>query len=258
MAAVVAVASVLSACGGGSDDVGKELGLTNPQIHFIHAIPSGPAVDFLVNGSAPSGQTNVAYKGVTNFTNINTGSTNVGYAATGTTTALASGNFPNVAKGHEYTVLALPGLAAPDIGLIDDPFDKGLLSNSARVRGFNASANATNLDLYLVQATSTDISKVSPTMAGVSFKNAVPASGQDSIYVSGGQYVLIATAAGSKTPIFQSPTFTLSNNADWLVTSVPIDGALSALVPGQIHLLIVQNGNTSTPSVELSNTLTGQ
>jgi hypothetical protein len=258
MAAVVAVASVLSACGGGSDDVGKELGLTNPQIHFIHAIPSGPAVDFLVNGSAPSGQTNVAYKGVTNFTNINTGSTNLGYAATGTTTALASGNFPNVAKGHEYTVLALPGLAAPDIGLIDDPFDKGLLSNSARVRGFNASANATNLDLYLVQSSATDITTVSPTMAGVAFKNAVPASGQDSIYVSGGQYVLIATAAGSKTPIFQSPSFTLSNNADWLVTSVPIGGTLSQLVPGQIHLLIAQNGNTSTPSIELSNTLTGE
>ncbi|KAA1015928.1 DUF4397 domain-containing protein [Paraburkholderia panacisoli] len=258
MAAVVAVASVLSACGGGSDDVGKELGLTNPEIHFVHAIPSGPAVDFLVNGSAPSGQTNIGYKGVTNFTNINTGPTTVAYAATGTTTALASGNFLDVAKGHEYTVLALPGVAAPDIGLIDDPFDKGLLSNSARVRGFNASANATNLDLYLVQSTSTDITKVSPTMAGVSFKNAVPASGQDSIYVSGGQYVLIATAAGSKTPIFQSQSFTLSNNADWLVTSVPSGGALSALVPGQIHLLIVQNGNTSTPSVELSNTLTGQ
>ncbi len=77
MAAMIAVASVLSACGGGSDDVGKELGLTNPQIHFVHAIPSGPAVDFLVNGNAPSGQTNVSYKGVTNFTNINTGSTNV-------------------------------------------------------------------------------------------------------------------------------------------------------------------------------------
>ncbi|CAB3792376.1 DUF4397 domain-containing protein [Paraburkholderia fynbosensis] len=258
MAAVVAVASVLSACGGGSDDVGKELGLTNPQIHFIHAIPSGPAVDFLVNGSAPSGQTNVSYKGVTNFTNINTGSTNVGYAATGTTTALASGNFPNVAKGHEYTVLALPGVAAPDIGLIDDPFDKGLLSNSARVRSFNASANASNLDLYLVQSSATDITNVSPTMSGVAFKNAVPASGQDSIYVSGGQYVLIATAAGSKTPIFQSPSFTLSNNADWLVTSVPIGGALSQLVPGQIHLLIAQNGNTSTPSIELSNTLTGE
>lgn len=260
MAAIVAAASVLSACGGGgSSDVGKELGLTNPQIHFIHAIPGGPAVDFLVNGTAPSGQTNIAYKGVTNFTNINTGSTTVAYSATGTTTALASGNFPDVAKGHEYTVLALPALTAPDIGLIDDPFDKGLLSNSARLRGFNASANATNLDLYLVPAAGTNnITNVSPTMAGVSFKNAVPASGQDSIYVSGGQYVLIATAAGSKTPIFQSASFSLSNNADWLVTSVPTAGALSQLAPGQIHLLVAQNGNTTTPSIELTNTLTGQ
>jgi hypothetical protein len=258
MTALVAVAAVLSACGGGSDDVGKELGLTNPQIHFIHAIPSGPALDFIVNGTAPSGQTNVAYKGVTNFTNINTGSTSVAYAATGTTTALASGTFPNVAKGHEYTVLALPGSSAPDIGLIDDPFDKGLLSNSARLRAFNASANATNLDLYLVQSTNTNIAGMSPTMAGVAFKNAVPPTGQDSIYVSGGTYVLIATVAGSKTPIFQSTSFALSNNADWLVTSVPIAGTLSQLVPGQIHLLVAQNGNTSTPSVELTNTLTGQ
>ncbi|WP_233848351.1 DUF4397 domain-containing protein [Paraburkholderia sp. HD33-4] len=259
MAAVVAAAAVLSACGGsGGSDAGKELGLTNPEIHFIHAIPGGPAVDFLVNGSAPSGQTNVSYKGVTNLTNINTGSTTVAYAATGTKSALASGNFPDVAKGHVYTVLALPGLSAPDIGLIDDPFDKGLLTNDARVRGFNASANATDLDLYLVQATSTSITSVSPTLAGVSFKNAVPASGQDSIYVSGGQYVLIATVAGSKTPIFQSNSFSLANNADWLITSVPIGGTLSQLVPGQIHLLIAQNGNTGTPSVELSNTLTGQ
>ncbi|CAB3777913.1 hypothetical protein LMG28690_00559 [Paraburkholderia caffeinilytica] len=29
-------------------------------------------------------------------------------------------------------------------------------------------------------------------------------------------------------------------------------------MPGRIHLLIAQNGNTSTPSVELTNTLTGQ
>jgi hypothetical protein len=257
MAAVVAVASVLSACGGGSDDVGKELGLSNPEIHFVHAIPGGPAVDFLVNGSAPSGQTNISYKGVTNLTNINTGNTTVAYAPTGTTTALASGNFPDVAKGHEYTVFAVPSLTGAGIGLIDDPFDKGLLSNSARVRAFNASANATNLDLYLVQASATDITNVSPTMAGVAFNNGVPASGSDSLYVSGGNYVLIATVAGSKTPIYQSASFSLGNNADWVITSVPIAGTLSQLLPGQIHLLIVQNGNTSTPSIELSNTLTG-
>lgn len=256
MAALIGAAALVSACGGGSNDVGKELGLQNPLIHFVHAIPSGPAVDFLVNGGAL--QKNISYKNVTNFANINTGQTSVAYAATGTTTALASGTFPDVAKGHEYTVIAVPGSSGADIGLIDDPFDKGLLSNSARLRGFNASLNASNLDLYLVPANNTNITSASPTLAGVSFKNAVPASGQDSVYVSGGTYVLIATTAGSKTPIFQSSSFDLANNADWLVTSVPIGGVLSQLLPNQIHLLVAQGGNTTQPALELTNTLNGQ
>jgi hypothetical protein len=257
MAALIGVASVLTACGGSGSDAAKSLGITDPEIHFVHAIPGGPAVDFLVNGKAPGGQTDISYLGVTNFTNINTGSTTVAYAATGTTTALASGNFPDASNGHEYTVLALPGLTSPGIGLIDDPFDKGLLSNDARVRAFNASANATNLDIYIVPS-GTSISGVSPTMAGVSFSNAVPASGQDSLYLSGGTYVAIVTTAGSKTPIYQSAGFSLANNADWLVTTVPIAGTLSQLLPGQIHLLVAQGGNTGTPAVELNNTLTGQ
>jgi hypothetical protein len=257
MVALAGVAAVLTACGGSGSDAAKTLGITDPEIHFIHAIPGGPAVDFLVNGKAPGGQADINYLGVTNFTNIGTGSTTVAYADTGTTTALASGNFPDAANGHEYTVIALPGLTAPGIGLIDDPFDKGLLSSDARVRAFNASANATNLDLYIVPA-GTNISTVSPTMAGVQFSNAVPATGQDSLYLSGGTYVAIATAAGSKTPIFQSAGFSLSNNADWLVTTVPIAGTLSQLLPGQIHLLVAQGGNTGTPAIELSNTLTGQ
>jgi hypothetical protein len=255
MAALLGAAALVTACGGGGHDVGKELGLTNPEMHFVHAIPNGPVVDFLVNGSAL--QTNIGYKTVSNFANVNTGSTTVAYAPTGTKTALASGTFSDVANGHEYTVLALPGLLAPDIGLIDDPFDKGLLSNSARVRAFNASANASNLDLYLV-APGTNISTVSPTMAGVSFKNAVPPSGQDSIYVNGGTYVMIATNAGSKTPIFQSANFNLANNADWLVTTIPVAGTLSQLTPDEIHLLVAQGGNTAQPALELSNTLNGQ
>ncbi len=255
MMALVGAASILSACGGGTNDVGKELGLQNPLIHFVHAIPSGPTVDFLVNGAAL--QSGITYKTVTNFANINTGQTSVAYANTGTTTPLASGAFSDVAKGHEYTVIAVPGLPTPDIGLIDDPFAKGLLSNSARVRGFNASVNAQNLDLYLV-APGTDITTVSPSMAGLSFKNAVPPTGQDSIYVNGGNYVLIATTAGSKTKIFQSATFNLGNNADWLITSVPTAGALSQAIPNQLHMLVAQGGNTTTPAIELTDTISGQ
>ncbi|SEK05047.1 DUF4397 domain-containing protein [Paraburkholderia diazotrophica] len=256
MAALACAAALMTACGGSSNDVGKEVGLQNPLIHFVHAIPSGPTVDFLVNGSAL--QKGISYKNVTNFANINTGPTSVAYALTGTTTPLASGSFPDVAKGHEYTVIAVPGSTGTDIGLIDDPFDKGLLSNSARVRAFNASVNASNLDLYLVPSNNTNITNVSPSMAGVSFKNAVPPSGQDSIYVSGGSYVLIATTAGTKTAIFQSSAFDLANNADWLVTSVPIGGAVTQLLPNQIHLLVAQGGNTSQPALELTNSLNGQ
>jgi hypothetical protein len=255
LAALFGAASLLAACGGGSNDVGKEVGLQNPEIHFVHALPGGPTLDFLVKG-APL-QTGITYKSVTNFANIGTGQTSVAFANTGTTTALASGTFNDVAKGHEYTVLALPGASGADIGLIDDPFAKGLLSNSARVRAFNASANAQNLDLYLVPP-GTNIGTVSPTMAGVAFKNAVPATGQDSIYVSGGTYVLIATLPGQKTPIYQSTQFDLQNNADWLITSVPIAGVLSQLLQNQIHLLVAQGGNTSQPALELSNALTGQ
>jgi hypothetical protein len=254
MAVLAGAASLMSACGGSSDDLGKELGLTQPQVHFIHAIPSGPNVDFYDNGKIL--QPNLAYKAVTNFANIDTGAQTFSYAAVNTTTQLASDtSITNAAKGHEYTVIALPDAGfLPSIAVIDDPFDKGLLSTSARVRGFNASANAQNLDLYLV-APGTDINTVSPTMAGVAFKNAVPATTQDSIYVSGGTYQLVATLPGSKTPVYKSGSFDLVNNADWLVTTLPAGNILSEVIPNKIRLLVAQGGNTQTPAIELPDTL---
>ncbi|WP_244813832.1 DUF4397 domain-containing protein [Caballeronia sp. Lep1P3] len=251
--ALAAVAALVSACGGSSDDVGKELGLTQPQVHFIHAIPSGPNVDFYDNGKVL--QPNLGYKAVTNFANIGTGQHNFSYAAVDTATTLASdSSISDAAKGHEYTVIALPDAGfLPSIAVIDDPFDKGLLSGSARVRGFNASANAQNLDLYLV-APGADIGAVNPTMASVAFKNAVPATTQDSIYVSGGTYQLIATLPGSKTPVYKSASFDLANNADWLVTTLPAGNALSQVVPNSIRVLVAQGGNTQQPAIELPNT----
>ncbi|MDR5830841.1 DUF4397 domain-containing protein [Caballeronia sp. LP006] len=251
--ALAAVASILSACGG-SDDVGKELGLTNPEVHFIHAIPSAPNVDFYDNGKVL--QANLGYQTVTNFANIDTGQQNFSYAAVNTTTQLATDtSISNAAKGHEYTVIALPDAGfLPSIAVIDDPFDKGLLSNSARVRGFNASANAQTLDLYLV-APGTNIATVNPTMAGVGFKNAVPATTQDSLYLNGGTYQLVATLPGSKTPVYASASFNLSNNADWLVTTLPSGNALSQVIPNKIRVLVAQGGNTTTPAIELPDTL---
>ena len=167
LAAFAGAACLLAACGG-SGDVGKEVGLQNPEVRFVNAVPiapngsAAPSLDLFVNGSTLSGQTNVPYKGVTNFANIGTGSTQVSYGITGSSasSALASGTFPDVANGHEYTVIALPSITASDgygIGLIDDPFDKGLLSNDARVRSFNASPNAADVDIYIVPPGTTSL-----------------------------------------------------------------------------------------------------
>jgi hypothetical protein len=252
-AALAAVASMLSACGGSSDDLGKEIGVTQPQVHFVHAFPGGPNVDFYDNGKIL--QSNLAYPTATNFANIDTGQHNFSYAAVNTTTQLATDkSINNAAKGHEYTVIALPDAGfLPSIAVIDDPFDKGLLSGSARVRAFNASTNAPNLDLYLV-APNASIANVSPTMAGVAYKNAVPATTQDSIYVSGGTYQLIATLPGSKTPVYKSASFDLVNNADWLITTLPSGNAASQLIPEKIRLLVAQGGNTQQPVRELPDT----
>jgi hypothetical protein len=267
--AAACAAALLAGCGGSSNDVGKEVGLQNPEVHFVNAVPiapngaAAPNLDLFVNGSTLSGQTNVPYKGVTNFANIGTGSTQVSYGLTGTaaSAALASGTFANVSNGHEYTVIALPSITASNgygVGLIDDPFDKGLLSNDARLRSFNASPNAPDVDVYIVPPGTTSVSGLSPTMAGVSYGNAVPASGQDSLYLAGGAYMAIVTAAGTSIPIYESAQFSLANNADWLISTVPAGGVASTLQPGQIHLLVAQGGNTSQPALELTNALTGQ
>ncbi|CAB3797579.1 hypothetical protein LMG28138_04275 [Pararobbsia alpina] len=73
----------------------------------------------------------------------------------------------------------------------------------------------------------------------------MPASGQDSVYVDGGQYVIVVTHAGSKTPIFKSSPITLSNNADWLVTTIPTEGLVGPTIPDAIRVLVASNGGTN-------------
>jgi hypothetical protein len=242
----VAAAMVLSACGGG-DDVAKEIGVAKPSVRYIHAIPA-PAtnVDFYNNGVIA--QSNTAYTFVSPFNNFSSGATTFSYDLTGTTTPLASAPSFNAANGHEYTVIAIVGTSAlPAIAVIDDPFDKGLLNNQARVRAFNASYNANSvgpIDVYLIAGTGGDITSATPQMANIAYDAAAPASGQDSVYVDGGQYVIVVTHAGSKTPIFKSSPVTLSNNADWLITTIPTAG-LGTVTPDAIRVLVASNGGTN-------------
>ncbi len=82
----------------------------------------------------------------------------------------------------------------------------------------------------------------------------MPATTQDSIYVSSGTYQLITTLPSSKTPIYTSGSFDLVNNADWLITTLPSGNALSQIIPNKLRVLVAQGGNTQNPTLELADT----
>ncbi|MDF3883145.1 DUF4397 domain-containing protein [Cupriavidus basilensis] len=243
----LAAAAMLSACGGGDDSLAARVGLSKPAVRVIHAIPLGPNIDVLQNGTKTS-FLNEPYKFVSKYFDVDTNSQLFSINVAGTSTELGK-VVVDAHTGHKYTVVALPGSASADMLTIDDPYGKNILSDKARVRGLNASFNAQNVDMY-VTVPAVDLNSASPTFASVAYKSAVPASGQDSINLDGGIYRLRITNAGTKTVIFDSGALSLDNNADWLITSIPVDG-IGAAVPGKIKVLVAKANDNSQTALEL-------
>lgn len=238
---------ILAACGGGDDGIDDRLDIARPSVRIMNAITAGPNIDVVQNGSLTQVQ-NAPYKFVSGYFDISTDNNLFQLNLAGTSTTIGQATI-NGATGHKYTIVALPGSAVPDVLTIDDPFNKGLLSDSARLRGLNASINAQNIDMYITTP-AVDINSVAPNLAAIPYKGANPASGQDSIYLDGGTYRLRITTAGTKTVIFDSGALTLNDNADWLITTIPVDG-FGAVVPNRIKVLVAQSNTSSANSLEL-------
>ena len=92
-------------------------------------------------------------------------------------------------------------------------------------------------------APNVDLSAIAPTMSGAAYGGASPASTQDSIQVR------VATA-GTKNIIFTSQPFSLANNADWLITTLPA-GGVGAVTPNAIRVLVAQANGASQTASEL-------
>ena len=248
---MVAASAMLAACGGGDDGIDDRLGLNEPQTRVIHAVPPIPTtlnLDVYQNGAKTSLQ-NIPYKFVARYSDVDDGNHLFTFNAAGTQTEVGRAQV-DAATGHKYTIVALPGGDRADTLVIDDPYEKGLLSTKARVRAVNAAFNAQNVDIY-VTAPSVDINTVSPTFANVGYKSAVPASGQDSNEFDGGNnYQIRVTTAGTKQVIFSSGAITIDNNADWLIMPIPVDGIASA-VPNNIKVLVAKANDDSQTAIEL-------
>lgn len=240
-------ALMLAACGGGDDSLDDRLDLADPKVRLLHAVPFAPSVTlFRDNQGISSDVTNVPYRGASNYFDVST-STQRWDVRTATTPAVNVGGLSfDARRGNKYTLVAVASSSSlTEVALIDDPYNKSITSDNARVRVFNASFNTTGLDVYLTP-TNTDISAVTPTFSAVTYKTAKPASGQDSVELEGGSYRLRITPAGTKSVIFSAPV-SLARNADWLLTTVP--GSIS---PTDVRVLVVQS-DASQPATELSN-----
>jgi Domain of unknown function (DUF4397) len=245
----IAPAFLIAACGGGGEDsLDDRLGLADPKVRLVHAVPLAPNVSLFRGDVAQAGDvTNLPYKGASNYLDVSTSSA-VWEVRTATTPALPVGRVTfDPSRGHKYTLLALPDAGSlTEVVLLDDPYTRGIVTDNARVRVFNAAFNAASLDIYLT-VPGADLATATPTFSAVGFKQAIPASGLNASELEGGTYSLRITTAGSKTAIFTAPV-TLAKNADWLLTPVP-----GSVTPSDVRVLVVRSDGGAA-STELVNT----
>ncbi len=236
---------LIAACGGGDDSLDDRLDIADPKVRFVHAIPAGPNVDLYRNTTIVGGVTNAAYLYASNYFVVDTAPADYTVRTTTGNLEVGSINF-NPSRGNKHTLIAVPGDATTtNLLYIDDPYDKELTSNNARVRIVNASFNATNIDVYLTGPT-VDIATVGPNFAAAGFRSAVPASSANSVDFTAGSYVMRVTTAGTKDVIFTAP-LNVASNADLLLLTLP-----QSLAVNDVKVLSVVS-DSGQPSTEILN-----
>src|SRR5688500_1160230 len=107
-----AVLAVATACSDDDEPIGPA---PAGSVRAVHAIGNAPAIDLLVDGTALTGYSNVAFKANGAYQSVAAGTRDFVVRQNGTTTALLTANDQQVASGSRYTVVALgrAGAAAP-------------------------------------------------------------------------------------------------------------------------------------------------
>ena len=243
----LASAALVAACGGSDDDsLDDRADTAQPKVRFVHAVPGGPAVTLTRNGVAESGLSNVDYKYADQYYDVSTEAYTFSLRTAVGDTELA--NVRLIAeRGNKYTLLALPSTSGAELLAVDDPYNKSVASDNARVRVVNASPNAQAFDVYLT-APGADLTTLSPRVTNVGYKQALPASGADSVEVEGGEYVLRLTPTGSKTAFFTA-AMTVPRDADWLLVTLPEDA--TPQVADAVRILRVRSDDSADATDEI-------
>ncbi len=208
----------LSACG--DSDVANVIGTAEPQVRLAHVAPNAPAVTLQRNGQNRNEATNVPYPTITNY--FNTDNNNATYDVRVASSGASVGNVNiDAERGHKYTILTVAeSTGATSLSVINDPTNLGVTNDNSRVRVFNASANAQNIDIYTIGQQQT-IASLNPDLPSIGFKQSNPRDGADSLGRRGGDYKIVVTTAGTKNVLFQG-NYTIRDNQNVLFVTVPV------------------------------------
>ncbi len=238
--AVIPLAA-LTACG--DSGVANVIGTAEPQVRLAQVSPAESTVTLQRNGVNRNEATNVPFRTVTNY--FNTDNNNATYDVRGTRGSV--GTVPiDAQRGHKYTIFAVADTTgATSLAVLDDPTNKGVVNDQARVRAFNASANAQSVDIYTIGLQQT-IDSLQPDLKAVGFKQSSPSDGKDALNRQGGDYKIVVTTAGTKNVLTQG-RYTLRENQNVLFVTVPV------IAPGTTNVtgvnLLVKQGDDATAAL---------
>ena len=195
------------------------------QLRAIHASADAPNVDLQVNGAVQA--TNVAYKSASTFFTFQQGTNRIQINPTGATTSVIDLS-PSLIGNHRYTALVVGSAAANaptgqqlTTVLVDDPANPPAVGN-VKVRVVHGAPAVSAVDIYLTAPGAA--LPAEPTIPGLAFTNAAPASGANALEVPAGDYEIRATLAGTQTVAFDSGPIALPENGDLLITAIPSSG----------------------------------
>ena len=180
------------------------------NVRIVHASPDAPAVD--VYAGTASLARNAAFKAATAYAQVPSGSVTFTFDVAGTTTTALSAT-ETLQPDQHYTLMAVDNLASIHTLLITDD-GAAPAAGKAKVRVVHAAPAAPAVDIY-VTAPGASLADASPAVSNAAFE---AVSGV--LEVPAATYEIRITAAGSKTPIYDSGSLPLAAGANLLLAAV--------------------------------------
>jgi Domain of unknown function (DUF4397) len=227
------LALTLSACSNSHDN---NDGKSEAKVRVLHASPDAPAVDVFVNDKAIA--TNAPFKAATAFSTVNAGRGSVKVNPTGNSASVINAT-PDFNKNRSYTIIAANKVAAIEPLVIDDD-GVAPATGQVKVRVVHAAPSAPAVDIY-VTAPAAALAGTTPTLANVPFKTI-----SSVLQIAAGSYQIRVAVAGSKAPVFDSGSVTLTGGSDLVLVAVDQSSGNSPIS------LIGLTADPATPKIELN------